>query len=126
LKRSKATQSGFTVTTHGGRKDAELDAVEWIQRCIELGAGELLVNSIDADGTRDGFDVELLTLVRSISSIPMIASGGAGTATDFVSAAEAGANAMLAASIFHEGSVTIQDAKTALANANFEVRLPIA
>ena len=126
LKRSPDTASGFTVTTHGGRNDAKLDAVAWIKRCIELGAGELLVNSIDADGTRDGFDVELLQLVRSISSIPVIASGGAGKASDFVAAAQAGADAMLAASIFHEGSVSIADAKRELTNAHFLVREPIA
>lgn len=122
LKRSRDTASGFVVTSHGGRQDTNLDAVEWIRRCIELGAGELLVNSIDADGTRQGFDVELLEIVRSISPVPVIASGGAGSARDFPAAAAAGADAILAASIFHEGSVTIAEAKKELEKAGFEVR----
>ena len=122
LKRSTKASSGYLVTTHGGRNETELDAVEWIQRCQELGAGELLVNSIDADGTRSGFDIEMLELVRSISKVPVIASGGAGKASDFVGAAAAGADAILAASIFHEGSVSIGDTKRELDRAGFEVR----
>ena len=122
LKRSRDTASGFVVTSHGGRQDTNLDAVQWIRRCIELGAGELLVNSIDADGTRQGFDVELLEIVRSISPVPLIASGGAGSARDFPAAAAAGSDAILAASIFHEGSVTIAEAKKELEKAGFEVR----
>lgn len=122
LKRSNKAKSGFLVTTHGGRNETELDAIDWIQRCQELGAGELLVNSIDADGTRSGFDIEMLEAVRSVSKVPMIASGGAGKASDFIGAAAAGADAILAASIFHEGSATISDAKRELALAGFEVR----
>lgn len=122
LKRSNKANSGFVVTTHGGRNETELDAVDWISTCQELGAGELLVNSIDSDGTRTGFDIELLELVRSISRVPIIASGGAGKASDFVGAAAAGADAILAASIFHEGSATIADAKRELQLAGFEVR----
>jgi imidazole glycerol-phosphate synthase subunit HisF len=122
LKRSSKASSGFVVTTHGGRNETELDAVDWISTCQDLGAGELLVNSIDSDGTRSGFDVELLELVRSISRVPIIASGGAGKASDFVGAAAAGADAILAASIFHEGSATIKDAKRELQLAGFEVR----
>ena len=122
LKRDKQTESGFTVTTHGGSGETGLDAAKWITRVQELGAGELLVNSIDADGTRAGFDTEMLELVRSISHVPVIASGGAGKAEDFPGAAKAGADAILAASIFHEGSVSIADAKQALANSGFEVR----
>ena len=122
LKRSSKANSGFVVTTHGGRNETELDAVDWISTCQELGAGELLVNSIDSDGTRTGFDIELLELVRSISRVPIIASGGAGKASDFVGAAAAGADAILAASIFHEGSATIADAKRELQLAGFEVR----
>ncbi|MEN9749488.1 MAG: hypothetical protein RL149_566, partial [Actinomycetota bacterium] len=106
LKRSSKAKSGFLVTTHGGRNETDIDAIDWIIRCQELGAGELLVNSIDADGTRSGFDIEMLEAVRSISHVPVIASGGAGKASDFVGAAAAGADAILAASIFHEGSVT--------------------
>ena len=119
---SGATPSGWEVTTHGGRTETDIDAIEWIIRCQELGAGELLVNSIDADGTRSGFDIEMLEIVRSNSHVPVIASGGAGKASDFVGAAAAGADAILAASIFHEGSVTIADAKRELNRAGFEVR----
>ncbi len=122
LKRTVETDSGFVVTTHGGRQDTALDAIAWAKRAIELGAGELLVNSIDADGTREGFDSEMLSAIRAISSVPVIASGGAGCAADFVGAAAAGADAILAASIFHEGSVTIADAKLALKTAGYEVR----
>jgi cyclase len=122
IKRSKETDSGFTVTTHGGAKETGLDAFEWISRVQELGAGELLVNSIDADGTRNGFDIELLEQVRGHSSVPVIASGGAGKASDFAQAAAAGADAILAASIFHEGSVSIGQAKAALADRGFAVR----
>lgn len=122
LKRSKSTSSGYVVTTHGGRQETALDALDWVSRCQELGAGELLVNSIDADGTRNGFDVEMLTEIRDISKVPVIASGGAGKASDFPEAAKAGANAILAASIFHEGSVSITAAKKELRAAGFEVR----
>ena len=122
LKRSPKTDSGFIVTTHGGRNETELDALAWVKQTIELGAGELLVNSIDADGTREGFDSEMLKAIRAISTIPVIASGGAGKASDFVAAAAAGADAILAASIFHEGSVTIGQAKQALKLAGYETR----
>lgn len=122
LKRSATTPSGFVVTTHGGRQETNLDALSWVTKCQELGAGELLVNSIDADGTRSGFDVEMLGAIRAISQVPVIASGGAGRAQDFPQAAQAGADAILAASIFHEGSVTIADAKNELEKAGFEVR----
>jgi cyclase len=122
LKRSKKTESGFVVTTHGGRNETELDALKWVKQTIELGAGELLVNSIDADGTRSGFDVEMLEAIREISTVPVIASGGAGKAEDFASAAAAGADAILAASIFHEGSVSIAAAKNSLKLAGYEVR----
>jgi cyclase len=99
-----------------------LDALNWVKRCQELGAGELLVNSIDADGTRTGFDIEMLEAIREISAVPVIASGGAGKASDFPEAAKAGADAILAASIFHEGSVTIAEAKHELITSGFEVR----
>lgn len=122
LKRNAEFSSGFVVTSHGGRQETDIDAAEWITRVIELGAGELLVNSIDADGTREGFDTELIQLVRSLSRVPVIASGGAGSADDFPIAAAAGADAILAASIFHEGSVTIQQAKSALTKAGYPVR----
>lgn len=122
LKRSSKTNSGYVVTTHGGRNETDLDALEWVRKTIELGAGELLVNSIDADGTRAGFDSDMLAAIRAISSVPVIASGGAGRASDFPVAAAAGADAILAASIFHEGSVTIGQAKAELAAAGYLVR----
>ena len=122
LKRSDKTESGFVVTSHGGREETSLDALAWIKQTIDLGAGELLVNSIDADGTRAGFDTEMLKSVRQISNIPIIASGGAGKAADFPTAAAAGANAILAASIFHEGSVSIGDAKAQLKLAGYKTR----
>lgn len=122
LKRSETTSSGYVVTTHGGRNETELDALTWVREVIERGAGELLVNSIDFDGTRSGFDVEMLEAIRQISNVPLIASGGAGKAEDFPLAAAAGADAILAASIFHEGSVTISGAKSALKAAGYETR----
>lgn len=122
LKRSKETESGFVVTTHGGRNETQLDALAWVRQTILLGAGELLVNSIDADGTREGFDGELIAAIRQIADIPLIASGGAGKASDFPTAAAAGANAILAASIFHEGSVSIAEAKAELKLAGYETR----
>ena len=122
LKRSPKTASGYLVTTHGGRNETEIDALDWVRKTIDLGAGELLVNSIDADGTRSGFDSQMIRDIRAISAVPVIASGGAGKAGDFPAAAAAGADAILAASIFHEGSVTIHQAKTELAAAGFSVR----
>lgn len=122
LKRSANTDSGFVVTSHGGREETQLDAIDWINRTIELGAGELLINSIDADGTRAGFDTQMIQAVRQIAQIPIIASGGAGKASDFPEAAAAGANAILAASIFHEGSVSISEAKAQLKLAGYETR----
>lgn len=122
VKRSASTASGFVVTTHGGRTETDLDALEWAARAIELGAGELLVNSIDADGTKQGFDTELIALMRAISSVPVIASGGAGKVTDFAPAVAAGADAVLAASVFHSGEMTIGDVKKELAAAGAQVR----
>ena len=122
VKRSPATPSGFVVTTHGGRTETTLDALEWATRAIGLGAGELLVNSIDADGTKAGFDLELIGLMRAISPVPVIASGGAGAIADFVPAIAAGADAVLAASVFHSGEMTIGDVKRELAQAGLEVR----
>ena len=107
--------SGFVVTTHGGRTETTLDALEWAREAIERGAGELLVNSIDADGTKQGFDLELVALMREVASVPVIASGGAGRAEDFGPAIEAGADAVLAASVFHNGEITIAEVKAALA-----------
>ncbi|WP_080794174.1 imidazole glycerol phosphate synthase subunit HisF [Corynebacterium pacaense] len=118
-----AQPSGFEVTTHGGSVSAGLDAVEWARRGQELGVGEILLNSMDGDGTKEGFDLELLEKVRAAVSIPIIASGGAGKVEDFPPAIRAGANAVLAATIFHFREVSIRDVKTAIAQAGFEVRL---
>lgn len=122
VKRAQGTRSGFVVTTHGGRTATDLDALDWAREAIERGAGELLVNSIDADGTKDGFDLELIALMRELSSVPVIASGGAGDASDFAPAVHAGADAVLAASVFHSGLLTIGDVKDALAQSGIEVR----
>ncbi|MCU1445636.1 imidazole glycerol phosphate synthase subunit HisF [Cryobacterium sp.] len=122
VKRSGRTPSGFVVTTHGGRTETDLDALAWARQAIELGAGELLVNSIDADGTKAGFDLELITIMRELSSVPVIASGGAGRVEHFPPAIAAGADAVLAASVFHNGDLTIGDVKRELAAAGMEVR----
>jgi cyclase len=114
--------SGFEVTTHGGRKAAGLDAVAWAARGAELGVGEILLNAMDADGTQAGFDLELIRLVRAAVSVPVIASGGAGSATDFPPAVEAGADAVLAATVFHFGTVSIAEVKAALAGSGHPVR----
>jgi cyclase len=114
--------SGVEVTTHGGRKPAGLDAIEWARRAEELGAGEILLNSMDADGTKGGFDLELIAAVRAAVDIPVIASGGAGRASDFPPAVAAGADAVLAASVFHFGEVSIADVKAELAAAGHPVR----
>src|SRR4051794_37635063 len=116
------TPSGFEVTTHGGRRGTGIDAVEWAHRGAELGAGEILLNSMDADGTRDGFDLELIRKVRAVVDVPVIASGGAGKVADFAPAVSAGADAVLAASVFHFGTLRIGDAKAALRGAGLPVR----
>ena len=117
------TQSGFEVTTMGGRKSTGIDAIWWVKRAQELGAGEILLNSMDADGTQQGFDLEMIKAVRKEVKIPIIASGGAGKAADFPPAIEAGADAVLAASIFHYGKVTIGEVKDAIKAAGYTVRL---
>ncbi len=119
---AEATASGFEVTTHGGRRSTGIDAVEWARRGAELGAGEILLNSMDADGTRDGFDLELTRLVRAAVDIPIIASGGAGSADHFPPAVDAGADAVLAASVFHFGTLRIAEVKQALADRGHPVR----
>ncbi len=118
------TASGFEVTTHGGRRGTGIDAVAWAVEGAARGAGEILLNSMDRDGTRDGFDLELISLVRAGVRVPIIASGGAGTAEHFPPAIQAGADAVLAAGIFHFGVVRIGAVKRALAAAGFEVRSP--
>ncbi|GAA2225446.1 MULTISPECIES: imidazole glycerol phosphate synthase subunit HisF [Kitasatospora] len=120
--RGGAANCRFEVTTHGGRRGTGLDAVEWAVRAAELGAGEILLNSMDADGTKDGYDLEMIRAVRKAVSIPVIASGGAGKLADFAPAVEAGADAVLAASVFHFGDLRIGEVKNALREAGHPVR----
>lgn len=116
------TESGYEVTTHGGRQGTGIDALAWAVRAAELGAGEILLNSMDADGTKAGFDLQMLRDVRARVGLPLIASGGAGAAADFGPAVEAGADAVLAASVFHFGELTIGQVKAALSEAGVLVR----
>jgi len=116
------TDSGFEVTTHGGRSSAGLDAVGWARHAADLGAGEILLNAMDADGTEDGFDLELIRLVRAEVSVPVIASGGAGRVEHFPPAVDAGADAVLAATVFHFGTLRIAEVKQSLADAGHPVR----
>jgi len=116
------TPSGFEVTTHGGRRGTGMDALAWARQAVDLGAGEVLLNSMDADGTTSGFDLEMLGAFRPHIAVPLIASGGAGTVDHFVAAALAGADALLAASVFHFGTLTVADVKDALREAGVEVR----
>ncbi|MHB1171509.1 MAG: imidazole glycerol phosphate synthase subunit HisF [Lacisediminihabitans sp.] len=118
----KRSGAGFVVTTHGGRTETNLDALGWAREAIERGVGELLVNSIDADGTKSGFDLELIRAMRELSSVPVIASGGAGAVEHFVPAVQAGADAVLAASVFHNGELTVGEVKRELASAGLIVR----
>ncbi|HEY0543740.1 MAG TPA: imidazole glycerol phosphate synthase subunit HisF [Actinoallomurus sp.] len=119
---ARRSGEGFEVTTHGGRRGTGLDAVEWARRGEELGIGEILLNSMDADGTKTGFDLEMLRAVRSVVSVPVIASGGAGAIGHFAPAIEAGADAVLAASVFHFGELKISAVKDALREAGHPVR----
>ncbi|MDX2643157.1 imidazole glycerol phosphate synthase subunit HisF [Streptomyces sp. NBC_00510] len=116
------TPSGYEVTTHGGRQGTGIDAVEWAHRAAELGAGEILLNSMDADGTKDGYDTEMIAAVRKHVTVPVIASGGAGRLTDFPPAVAAGADAVLAASVFHFGDLRIGEVKRTLRDAGHPVR----
>ncbi|GAA2102682.1 imidazole glycerol phosphate synthase subunit HisF [Microlunatus panaciterrae] len=124
-RREHGQPSGFGVTTHGGRTTAGLDALEWARRGVELGVGEILLNSMDADGTTGGFDLEMIRAVRAVVDVPLIASGGAGRADDFPPAVAAGADAVLAASVFHFGTLRIGEVKAALEAAGYPVRLPV-
>ena len=121
-RRAPGTDSGFEVTTHGGRESAGLDALAWAARAAELGAGEILLNAMDADGTTDGFDLELIRLVRAEVTIPVIASGGAGAVEHFPPAVDAGADAVLAATVFHFGTLSIGQVKAGLSTAGHPVR----
>ncbi|MDH2428571.1 imidazole glycerol phosphate synthase subunit HisF [Sphaerisporangium sp. TRM90804] len=116
------TPSGFEVTTHGGRRGTGIDAVEWARRGQEMGVGEILLNSMDGDGTRDGYDLEMIRAVREAVTVPVIASGGAGGLGDFPPAVEAGADAVLAASVFHFRQLAIGDVKRTLREAGHPVR----
>jgi cyclase len=116
------TDSGFEVTTHGGRRSTGIDAIAWAVEGARLGAGEILLNSMDADGTESGYDVTLIEQVRRAVSVPLIASGGAGQASDFVTAVRSGADAVLAASVFHFGTLSIGAVKDELARSGFQVR----
>jgi imidazole glycerol-phosphate synthase subunit HisF len=118
----RSADGGFEVTTHGGRRGTGLDAVCWAGEGARLGAGEILLNSVDSDGTATGFDLELIRAVRDVVTVPLIASGGAGRAADFAAAVEAGADAVLAASVFHFGALRIAEVKAALAAAGHVVR----
>ena len=116
------TASGFEVTTHGGRRGTGMAAVDWARRAAELGTGEILLNSMDADGTKTGFDLALISAVRQMVDIPVVASGGAGAVADFPPAVAAGADAVLAASVFHFGELSIGEVKHALRTAGHPVR----
>ncbi len=120
--RRARTDSGFEVTTHGGRQSADLDALAWVEKACELGVGEILLNSMDADGTRAGYDIGMITAVRAVSKVPLIASGGAGSLEDFAAALDAGADALLAASVFHFGVHRIGDVRKHLGDHNYSVR----
>jgi imidazole glycerol-phosphate synthase subunit HisF len=122
-RRADGTPSGFEVTTHGGRRGTGMDAVAWAARAARLGAGEVLLNSMDADGTRAGFDLPLISAVRAVVDVPLIASGGAGHGRDFAPAVQAGADAVLAASLFHFGDLSIGAVKESLRSAGYPVRL---
>lgn len=120
--RRARTDSGFEVTTHGGRQSAGIDALAWVEKACQLGVGEILLNSMDADGTRAGYDIGMITAIRSVSRVPLIASGGAGSLEDFAAALDAGADALLAASVFHFGVHRIGDVKAYLASQGYSVR----
>ena len=121
--RRARTESGFEVTTHGGREGTDIDALAWVEKACALGVGEILLNSMDADGTRAGYDIGMITAVRAISTVPLIASGGAGTLEDFAHALDAGADALLAASVFHFGVHRIGDVKRYLDGQGYSIRM---
>jgi cyclase len=121
-RRAPGLPSGYEVTTHGGRRGTGIDAVAWTRQAAEYGAGEILLTSMDADGTKAGFDVEMLRAVRGAVSVPLIASGGAGQLHHFADAVAAGADAVLAASVFHFGTFRIAEVKAEMAAAGVTVR----
>jgi len=122
VRRAPGVPSGYEVTTHGGRQGTGIDAIDWAARAADAGAGEILLNSMDADGTRAGFDLALIAAVRAAVAVPVIASGGAGALAHFPPAVAAGADAVLAASVFHFGELSIGAVKDALRAAGHPVR----
>ena len=120
--RRARTASGYEVTTHGGREGTDIDALAWVEKACASGVGEILLNSMDADGTRAGYDISMITAVRAVANVPLIASGGAGALEDFAAALDAGADALLAASVFHFGIHRIGDVKSYLRKHNYPVR----
>ena len=119
---ARRAASGYEVTTHGGRESAGLDAIEWVKQACDLGVGEILLNSMDADGTRAGYDLQMIADVRPNCQVPLIASGGAGKLEDFATALDAGSDALLAASVFHFGTFRISDVKKYLKSRGYNVR----
>lgn len=119
---ARRANGSYEVTTHGGRESSGLGAIDWIKRACDLGVGEILLNSMDADGTRAGYDIEMISNVRAICQVPLIASGGAGKLEDFAAALDAGADALLAASVFHFGTFRISDVKNYLKQRGYNVR----
>lgn len=120
------SKSGFEVTTHGGKQLANLDAIDWVKQACQLGVGEILLNSMDADGTKAGFDLEMIKAIRAVTNVPLIASGGAGKLSDFEDALKAGANALLAASVFHFGNFKISDVKSYLSAKGYPMRTTVS
>jgi cyclase len=119
---ARRANGSYEVTTHGGRESAGLSAISWVKQACDLGVGEILLNSMDADGTREGYDLQMISDIRSICKVPLIASGGAGKLEDFASALDAGADALLAASVFHFGFFRISDVKNYLKQRGYNVR----
>jgi len=119
---ARRANGSYEVTTHGGRESAGLSAISWVKQACDLGVGEILLNSMDADGTREGYDLQMISDIRSICKVPLIASGGAGKLEDFASALDAGADALLAASVFHFGTFRITDVKNYLKQRGYNVR----
>jgi cyclase len=119
---ARRAANGYEVTTHGGRQSAGIDALEWVKKACDLGVGEILLNSMDADGTRAGYDLQMISDVRPICPVPLIASGGAGKLEDFADALDAGSDALLAASVFHFGTFRISDVKKYLKSRGYNVR----
>jgi cyclase len=122
----QSTPGRWEVFTHGGRRPTGIDTIAWCEQVVALGAGEILLTSMDRDGTGKGFDLDLLRAVCAAVNVPVIASGGVGTLRHFVEGAEAGATGLLAASVFHFGTFTIAQVKEALAQSGLPVRLPAA